>query len=183
MGITPPLFFLFFLGVEGNGFFLSEVGVDLEEGGDYEGDGAARHDDDEEQAITHHVLEIAREHAGKHEAEIGNARTDGIMGGLEFALAVEEHVEGEDGEAQAIAELLDKQTGGNHDEVGVERVAQEDVDSIGQRDRHDHGPQPLLHAVAAHQDAADDAAQEESDESDGAIGEAIFLGRESQSAL
>ena len=74
MGITPPLFFLFFLGIEGNGFFLSEVGVDLEEGGDYEGDGAARHDDDEEQAITHHVLEIAREHAGKHEAEVGNAR-------------------------------------------------------------------------------------------------------------
>ena len=59
MGITPPLFFLFFLVIEGNGFFFSEVGVDLEEGGDYEGDGAARHDDDEEQAITHHVLEIA----------------------------------------------------------------------------------------------------------------------------
>ena len=105
------------------------------------------------------------------------------MGGLELALAVEEHVEGEDGEAQAIAELLDKQAGGNHDEVGVERVAQENVDCIGQRDRHDHGPQPLLHAVAAHQDASDDATQEETDESDGAIGEAIFLGRESQSAL
>ena len=51
MGITLPLFllfFLFFLGIEGKGFFLSEVGVNLEEGGDYEGDGAARHDDDEE---------------------------------------------------------------------------------------------------------------------------------------
>lgn len=88
--------------------FLSEIRINLQESSNQEGDGATCHHDDEEHAVTYHILQISRNHARQHQSEIGDARTDGIMGGLELSLTVEQHVEGKNREAQTITQLLDK---------------------------------------------------------------------------
>ena len=92
--------------------FLSEIRINLQESSNQEGDGATCHYDDEEHAVTYHILQISRNHARQHQSEIGDARTDGIMGGLELSLTVEQHVEGKNREAQTITQLLDKKTAG-----------------------------------------------------------------------
>ena len=74
--------------------FLSEIRINLQESSNQEGDGATCHYDDEEHAVTYHILQISRNHARQHQSEIGDARTDGIMGGFELSLTVEQHVEG-----------------------------------------------------------------------------------------
>ncbi len=151
MGIIPPYSSSLFLGIEGAWVsFFPKLGSILRK--TVTRKVMAQHAITmmKNMAVTHHVLQITRNHARKHQAEIGDARTDGIMGGLELALTVEQHVEGKNREAQTITELLDKQAGGNHDEVAVERIAQKDVDSIRQGDGANHWPQPLLHTVAAH---------------------------------
>ena len=62
-------------------------------------------------------------------------------------------------------------------------VAHVDIDGVGQGDGAHHGPQPLLQSVAAGEPSAHDAAQHESDESHGAVGQSELLRRQSQSAL
>ena len=98
--MTTFIFYFFFL--LQFFLFLSEVRINLQEGGNQEGDDAAGHDDDEEHAVTYHILQITRNHARQHQTEIRDARADGIMGGLELALTVEQHVEGKDREAQTV---------------------------------------------------------------------------------
>ena len=44
--------------------FSAELRINLDEGGHKEGDGAERHDDDEERTIAHCILQEATEHAG-----------------------------------------------------------------------------------------------------------------------
>ncbi len=60
--------------------FLSEIRINLQESSNQEGDGATCHHDDEEHAVTYHILQISRNHARQHQSEIGDARADGIMG-------------------------------------------------------------------------------------------------------
>ena len=160
--MTTFIFYFFFL--LQFFLFLSEVRINLQEGGNQEGDNATCHHDDEEHAVTYHILQISRNHARQHQTEIRDARTDGIMGGLELALTVEQHVEGKNREAQTVTQLLDEKTAGNHDEVAVERVAQIDVNHIGQGNGANQRPEPFLHSVPAHQDASEDATQQQTDE-------------------
>ena len=44
-------------------------------------------------AVSQDVFQITRNHARKHQAEIGNTGTDGVVRGFELALTVEQHVE------------------------------------------------------------------------------------------
>ena len=44
-------------------------------------------------------------------------------------------------------------------------------------------PQPFLHTVAAHEISAEDSAEQQTDQSHRAVGESVFLWRESQTAL
>ncbi len=170
-----PLFFGLLL--------LSELRINLDEGRNDEGDGTKRHDEDEERAVAHEVLEVARHHSGQHQSEIGDAGADGIVGGLELAHAVEEHVECQGGEAKAVAELLDEEAATDGPQVAGHGIAHVDVDNVGQRDGHHHWPPPVFQSVAAGNDAADDAAKGQSDESDGAAGQSELLWRQAQAAL
>jgi hypothetical protein len=140
-----------------------------------EGDGATCHHDDEEHTVTYHILQISRNHARQHQSEIGDARTDGIMGGLELSLTVEQHVEGKNREAQTITQLLDKKTAGNHDEVAVERITQIDVNHIRQGDGANQRPEPFLHSIPAHQNTTKNSTQQQTYQSHSTVGKAIFL--------
>ena len=100
---------------------LSEVGIYLQKCRHKECDKAARHHDNEEHLVAHEVLYISRHHAGKHESEIGNTRTDGIMRCPELALTVKKHVKREHGEAESVAELLYKEARRHHQEIGIVR--------------------------------------------------------------
>ena len=66
--------------------FLSKVRIDLDEGRDGKGYGAEEHDQYEEGVVAQLVFEPTRQHAWGHEAEVGESRTEGIVGGLELAL-------------------------------------------------------------------------------------------------
>ena len=83
-----PFIFIFLL------FFLfSEVTIYFDVDGNQKGDYAARHHDDVDMSVSQDVFQITRNHARKHQTEIGNTGTDGVVGGLELALTVEQHVE------------------------------------------------------------------------------------------
>ena len=80
------------------------------------------------------------------------------MGGLELALTVEQHVEGEDGETETVTKLLDEEASADHHDVAIERITEVDIHHIRQGDGADQRPQPFLHTITTHQDAANDAA-------------------------
>ena len=50
------------------------------------------------------------------------------------------------------------------------------IDNVGQGDGADHGPQPAFQSVAAGEPSADDAAQHQSDETHGSVGQSELLG-------
>ena len=77
----------------------------------------------------------------------------------ELALTVKKHVKREHGEAESVAELLYKEARRHHPEIGIERVAKEDIDGIGQSYGTHHRPKPTLHTVAADENTAENAAK------------------------
>ena len=105
------------------------------------------------------------------------------MGCLELALTIEQHVKGKNRKAQTVTQLLDEKTAGNHDEVAVERVTQIDVNHIRQGDGANQRPEPFLHSIPAHQNTTKNSTQQQTYQSHSTIGKAIFLRRQSQSAL
>lgn len=162
--------------------FLAKARIDAQEGRDDEGEGAGCHDDDEEVAIAHQLLQGAGKEAGNHHRQRHERRAEGIVRGLVFALAVIDKVEHVGGEAEAIAKLLDEDADVDHQQIGGQAIAHVDIDHVGQGDGAHHGPKPIFQSLLRHGNAAENAAERESDDTHRALHEAVFLRRESQSA-
>ena len=97
------------------------------------------------------------------------------MGRLERTLREVEHVERQSGEAQAITELFDEDTGADEYQIFGHGIAHIDVDDIGQGDGTHHWPQPALETVATSQHATKDATQRQANNANGTTGQSELL--------
>ena len=152
-------------------------------GGDEEGGEGAGHDPEEEVAVADGFLDVAGDHAGEHHAEGHEGGADGVVGGLVGTVGEVDEEEHVGGEAEAVAELFDEDAGIDEEEAGRGGVAEEDIDGIGHRDGEDHGPEPVAEALTGDGDAAEDAAQGETNDAGGALGKANLGGGHGESAF
>ena len=91
------------------------------------------------------------------------------MGGLVSTSAVINQVEHVCGEAESVAELFDEYAGTDDGEAWGQGIAEIDVDGVGEGDGADHWPKPVLQAVSPNADAAQNPAQGQPDDADGAL--------------
>lgn len=162
--------------------FLSELRVYLDIGGDDEGDGAEEHDDEEEVAIAHPLLQGTGEESGDHHRQRHEGGAEGVMARLVVALAVVDEIEHVGCEAEAIAKLFEEDAEVDHHEALGQGVAHVDIDDVGQRDSAYHGPQPALQAILAGSHAAEDATEGQSDDAHRSLYQSVFLRRQTESA-
>ena len=160
---------------------FSELRVNLYKIGNNKRYQAQAHHDDEECAVAHGILQPSRNHSGKHQSQIADTRADGIMGGLEFALRNEEHVEREGRKTESVTELFHKDTDTDENQIGRHRKTQIDIDNVGKRNGTDEGPQPFLKSVSTGKHSTQNTAEHQSDDSHRSIGKTEFLRRKPKS--
>ena len=105
------------------------------------------------------------------------------MAGFGRALGKVEQEHHVGGEAEAVAELLKEDAGVDAPQILRLEIGQIDVHEVGNGNRKNHRPLPTPEAVARNGDAAQDAAQKQTDDADRALHEAEFGSGESQTAL
>ena len=148
------------------------VVLDLDEGGDGEGDEAEGHDDPEEVLVADVAGDEAGDDAGDHDAaEVLAGGADGEDGGGALAAGEGDEVEGVGGESESVADLLDADAGADEPEVVGGDVAEIDIDDVGQGDAEDEGPEASLQAPLGHSPSADDATQQQADDAQRSVDE------------
>ncbi|EEF22081.1 conserved hypothetical protein, partial [Ricinus communis] len=125
---------------------------------------------------------LAAPHAGHHHAERHQARADRVMGRFVRAFRHHDHVHQHGGEAEAVAELLDREEAADDAKVLRLRGRQVHEHEIGQVHGKHHQPQAAFQAQARDQVTAEQAADGQRDDADGAVRGAVLLGREAQAA-
>lgn len=157
--------------VEGYGLFL--VVFNLHKCGDGEGDEAEGHDYPEETLIANVFGDETRHHAGNHHTtEVLTCGTDGEDGGGVFASGEGDEIEGVGGKAKAVADLFDAHTGADEPEVVGGVITEININDVGQGDAEHQGPEAAFQSPFGHGPSAHDAAEEESDDAEGAVDEA-----------
>ena len=92
------------------------------------------------------------------------------------------HVDHISGEAEAVAELLDREHRTDHEQARGLRDRQIHEYNIGQIHRGDHGPQETFQTIAGNNEAAQNAAQGQRDYSNRPINNPHLLRREPKPA-
>src|SRR5688572_5262625 len=103
---------------------------------------------DEEAGVAQLLLDPAARHARHHHAERHEPGADRVVGRLVAAALVparhQDHEQEVGGEAEAVAELLHGDRGGDEIEVLRHRVGEVHEREVGKVDREQHRPQPAL---------------------------------------
>ena len=101
------------------------------------------------------------------------------MGCLKRSLTIIYKVKHVSGKAEAIAKLLNEDTGVDNYQIVGHGIAHIDIDCIGQGNGADHRPQPALQSVTTSTDATENTSDGQSDDTHGALNQTIFLWRQS----
>ncbi len=164
--------------------FLSVVGIYslfCYQGNCHRGKAAGNHQP-EEAGVAQRLLQIAGKHARYHHAERHEGGADGIVRGLELAFGEVHHVEHIGGEAEAIAELVEGNGGGDEPQAGGLRDGEVDECQAGQGQGACHQTDGTFQSDAGGIQSAQDAAHGEGDDTDGAIDQSHFGSAQRQSA-
>ena len=145
----------------------------LHTGGDSESDETESHDNPEETLVADILRDETRHHAGNHHTtEVLAGGADGEDGGGVFASGEGDEIEGVGGKAKAVADLFDAHTGADEPEVVGGVITEINIDDVGQGDAEHQGPEAAFQSPFGHGPSAHDAAEEESDDAEGAVDEA-----------
>ena len=148
------------------------VVLDLDAGGDGEGDEAEGHDDPEEILVADVAGDEAGHDAWNHHAtEVLACRADGEDGCGALTAGEGDEVEGVGGESESVAYLLDADAGADEPEVVGGEIAEIDIDDVGQGDAEDEGPEASLQAPLGHSPSTNDATQQQADDAQRAVDE------------